>query len=320
MTTSVSAWPAPLVETLRGGMVIPAHLLALDATRRLDRHRQRALSRYYIDAGSGGLAIGVHSTQFAIREAGLYEPVLKLAAEEAAAWGKRPLLLIAGLVGKTDQAKREAETAASLGYHAGLLSLAAMRGASEDELIAHCRAVAHTIPLVGFYLQPAVGGIALSQGFWRRFAEIEEVVAIKIAPFNRYRTFDVIRGVVAARAERARHPLYRQRRRDRPGSGRALHHPPGRRNRECAHQGRPARPLERLDPARRRASRAHPPGGRKRPDRHRAACAGQCHHRLQQRVSSIPRTISAAASPAATRCCAGKACSRGSGALIRRRG
>jgi hypothetical protein len=201
MTTSVAAWPAPLIETLRGGTVIPAHLLALDATRRLDRRRQRALSRYYIDAGSGGLAVGVHSTQFAIREAGIYEPVLKLAAEEAAAWGKRPLLLIAGLVGKTDQARREAETAASLGYHAALLSLAAMRGASEDELIAHCRAVARTIPLVGFYLQPAVGGIALSQDFWRRFAKIEEVVAIKIAPFNRYRTLDVIRGVVAARAE-----------------------------------------------------------------------------------------------------------------------
>jgi len=201
MTVSLSAWPAPLVETLRGGTVIPAHLLALDAKRRLDRRRQRALCRYYIDAGSGGLAVGVHSTQFAIREAGLYEPVLKLAAEEASAWGKRQLLLIAGLVGKTDQARREAEVAASLGYHAGLLSLAAMRGASEDELIAHCRAVARTIPLVGFYLQPAVGGIALSQGFWRRFAEIEEVVAVKIAPFDRYRTLDVIRGVVAARAE-----------------------------------------------------------------------------------------------------------------------
>ncbi len=194
-------WPPALRETLRRGTVIPAHLLALDSARRLDARRQRALSRYYIDAGAGGLAVGVHATQFAIREAGLYEPVLRLAADTAAEWAKRPLLLIAGLAGRTAQARREAETAAGLGYHAGLLSLGAMKGASEDELIAHCRAVAEAIPLVGFYLQPAVGGIPLSAGFWRRFAEIEAVVAIKIAPFNRYRTLDVIEGVVAARAE-----------------------------------------------------------------------------------------------------------------------
>ncbi|HEX7967746.1 MAG TPA: dihydrodipicolinate synthase family protein, partial [Stellaceae bacterium] len=181
--------------------MIPAHLLALDNGRRLDTRRQRALSRYYIDAGAGGLAVGVHATQFAIREAGLYEPVLRLAADTVADLAKRELLLIAGLAGKTAQARREAETAAGLGYRAGLLSLGAMKGASEDELIAHCRAVAKAIPLVGFYLQPAVGGIPLSAGFWRRFAEIEEVVAIKIAPFNRYRTLDVIQGVVAARAE-----------------------------------------------------------------------------------------------------------------------
>src|SRR6185437_9081042 len=143
----------------------------------------------------------VHSTQFAIRDAGLYEPVLRLAAETAADWTKRPLVLIAGLVGRTDQARREAEIAASLGYHAGLLSLAAMKDASEDELVEHCRAVARAMPLVGFYLQPAVGGIPLSASFWRRFAAIEQVVAIKIAPFDRYRTLDVIKGVVAAGAE-----------------------------------------------------------------------------------------------------------------------
>lgn len=201
MTIAWTDRPAALREALRRGVAIPAHLLALDASRALDRRRQQALTRYYIDAGAGGLAVGVHSTQFAIREVGLYEPVLRLAAETAAAWTTRPLLMIAGLAGMTAQARREADAAADLGYHAGLLSLAAMRGAGEDELIAHCRSVAERIPLVGFYLQPAVGGIPLSADFWRRFAAIEQVIAIKIAPFNRYRTLDVVRGVVAAGAE-----------------------------------------------------------------------------------------------------------------------
>jgi hypothetical protein len=144
--------------------------------------------------------VGVHTTQFAIREAGLYEPVLQSAAE-VAAQASRPLIMIAGLVGKTAQALREAEIARGLGYHAGLLSLAAMKGASEDELIAHCERVAEEIPLVGFYLQPAVGGVVLSASFWRRFAAIDNVIAIKIAPFHRYRTLDVLRGVVEAGAE-----------------------------------------------------------------------------------------------------------------------
>jgi hypothetical protein len=197
--------PAESLAVLRRGAAIPAHLLALDAGRKLDVRRQRALTRYYLDAGAGGVAVGVHSTQFAIREVGLYEPVLELAMQTARAWeplgGRRPLFMVAGLAGRTEQAVREARIARGLGYHAGLLSLAAMKGASEDELVAHCRAVAAEFPLVGFYLQPAVGGIALSTDFWRRFAEIENVVAIKMAPFNRYRTVDVIRGVVAARAE-----------------------------------------------------------------------------------------------------------------------
>ncbi|MBX6327694.1 MAG: dihydrodipicolinate synthase family protein [Pseudolabrys sp.] len=201
MALTPADWPPELRETLRRGTVIPAHLLALNERRQLDVARQRALSRYYLDAGAGGLAVGVHSTQFAIREAGLYEPVLRLAARTVQEWVKSPRLLIAGLVGDTAAALREAELAVDLGYHAGLLSLAAMRGASEDDLIAHCRAVAKVIPLVGFYLQPAVGGIDLPTSFWRRFAEIETVVAIKIAPFSRYRTLDVVRGVVAARAE-----------------------------------------------------------------------------------------------------------------------
>jgi dihydrodipicolinate synthase/N-acetylneuraminate lyase len=200
-----TAVPADALAVLRHGAVIPAHPLALDAQRRLDRRRQRALARYYLDAGAGGLAVGVHTTQFAIRELGLYEPVLELAMHTARDWaplgGRRPLFMIAGLAGATVQARREAQVARELGYHAGLLSLAALKGASEDALIAHCEAIAAEIALVGFYLQPAVGGIALSARFWRRFAALDNVVAIKIAPFNRYRTLDVIRGVVEAGAE-----------------------------------------------------------------------------------------------------------------------
>jgi Dihydrodipicolinate synthetase family len=182
------------------GTVLPAHPLALDANRKLDTVHQRALTRYYIDAGAGGVAVGVHTTQFAIRDVGLYRPVLQLAAETASAWTKRPLALVAGLAGSTRQAIAEADVARGIGYHAGLLSLAAMKSASEDEIVAHCEAVAREIPLVGFYLQPAVGGVLLSANFWRRFAEIDNVIAIKIAPFNRYRTLDVLRGVCTAGA------------------------------------------------------------------------------------------------------------------------
>src|SRR5437660_10719950 len=182
------------------GTVLPAHPLALDANRKLDTKHQRALTRYYIDAGAGGLAVGVHTTQFAIRDVGMYKPVLELAAETAATWTKRPLAMVAGLAGSTQQAIAEAKIARGIGYHAGLLSLAAMKSASEDEIVAHCAVVAREIPLVGFYLQPAVGGVILSEGFWRRFAGIDNVIAIRIAPFNRYRTLDVLRGVAAANA------------------------------------------------------------------------------------------------------------------------
>ena len=182
------------------GTVIPAHPLALDADRALDTVHQRALTRYYIDAGAGGLAVGVHTTQFAIRDAGFYRPVLELAMQSAMEWTRKRPIMIAGLAGRTEQAVSEAQLARDLGYHAGLLSLAALKGASEDELIAHAHAVARKIPLVGVYLQPAVGGLVLPVPFWRRFAEIENVVAIKIAPFNRYRTLDVVRGVVEAGA------------------------------------------------------------------------------------------------------------------------
>src|SRR3954471_21787429 len=193
-------WPPQVLAALRGGTVIPAHPLALDSDRKLDPRRQRALTRYYLDAGAGGLAVGVHTTQFAIREAGLFAPVLELAMRGATDWARERPVMIAGLAGRTAQAVQEAQIARDLGYHAGLLSLAALKGAHEDELIAHAQAVAREIPLVGFYLQPAVGGLVLPVPFWRRFAEIENVVAIKIAPFNRYRTLDVVRGVVEAGA------------------------------------------------------------------------------------------------------------------------
>jgi len=195
-----SAMKSEVRRLIADGTVIPAHPLALDASRALDTTHQRALTRYYIDAGAGGLAVGVHTTQFAIRDVGLYRPVLELAAETAAAWTRRPFVLVAGLTGPTRQAAAEAEIARGIGYHAGLLSLAAMKSAAEHEIIIHCETVAREIPLVGFYLQPAVGGVVLSADFWRRFAAIDNVIAIKIAPFNRYRTLDVLRGVAAAGA------------------------------------------------------------------------------------------------------------------------
>lgn len=193
--------PANIRQSIAEGTAIPAHPLALTAARALDSRRQRALSRYYIDAGSGGLAVGVHTTQFEIRQAGLYAPVLELAAQTAAQWTDRPLAMIAGVAGKTDQAIAEARTARSLGYHAALVSPAPFRTVSEDELIDHCSAIADVMPIIGFYLQPAVGGRVLSAGFWKKFASLDNVIAIKIAPFHRHRTIDVLRGVIAAHAE-----------------------------------------------------------------------------------------------------------------------
>ena len=191
------------LNVLRRGTVIPALPLALTATRRHDERRQRALVRYYAAAGAGGLAVGVHTTQFRIRDpqVGLYEPVLALAADEmdrADANRPEPLVRIAGVVGRTPQAVAEASVARARGYHAVLLSLAAMTAATDAELADHCRAVGDVMPLVGFYLQPAAGGRPLSYAFWRRFAEISSVVAIKVAPFNRYQTIDVVRAIAEA--------------------------------------------------------------------------------------------------------------------------
>jgi len=187
-------------EILLKGVVIPAHPLALTAERRLDERRQRALTRYYCAAGAGGVAVGVHTTQFQIHDpsVGLLRPVLELAAEtvrEHEAQAGTRIVRVAGICGDTPQAVREAALAAELGYDAGLLSLSALAAASEDRLIEHAQQVAHILPLFGFYLQPAVGGRVLDVSFWRRFFEIPNVAAVKIAPFHRYRTVDVVRAL-----------------------------------------------------------------------------------------------------------------------------
>jgi dihydrodipicolinate synthase/N-acetylneuraminate lyase len=201
MESSEAQPPRSVREHIRAGQVIPAHPLALDAHRKLDEKRQRGLTRYYIESGAGGVAVGVHTTQFAIRDSavGLYRPVLELAMDEARAEresGPRPFAMVAGVVGHTAQARTEAEIAQAIGYDAALLGLGEWREESEAEILDHCRVIADVIPVFGFYLQPAVGGRVLSYRFWREFAEIPNVWAIKIAPFNRYQTIDVVRAVV----------------------------------------------------------------------------------------------------------------------------
>jgi dihydrodipicolinate synthase/N-acetylneuraminate lyase len=181
-----------LREQLHSGLVIPAHPLALNSQRQLDERRQRALTRYYLAAGAGGIAIGVHTTQFAIRKVGLLEPVLTLAVEEGR---DSNVVKIAGVCGPRKQAVAEAELAARLHYDAALLSLADLRDESVAQLLDHTQAIASIIPVIGFYLQPAVGGRLLHYDFWRRFADIENVVAVKIAPFDRYQTIEVIRAI-----------------------------------------------------------------------------------------------------------------------------
>ena len=198
---------AEAAAILRRGVAIPAHPLALNAARKLDERRQAGLTRYYCDAGAGGIAVGVHTTQFAIRDArfGLFEPVLRLARDTVEEFGRasgKRVLKIAGVCGETRQAVREAVFAREAGYDLGLLSLAAMKDSSDAEMIAHCRAVAQDIPVFGFYLQPAVGGRRLSYRFWREFCDIESVAAIKVAPFSRYETLEVMRAVAdSGRAE-----------------------------------------------------------------------------------------------------------------------
>jgi len=192
--------PHDVLASLQKGVVIPALPLALDRNRKLDERRQRALMRYYLNAGAGGVAVAVHTTQFEIRlpEFNLYSPVLQLAREEFDRFTMntgKPVIRIAGVIGKTEQAVGEARVALDKGYHAVLLSVAAFKNATNEELLGHCRAVARVIPVIGFYLQPAVGGRKLDVDFWRAFAAIDHVIAIKMAPFSRYQTLDVVRGV-----------------------------------------------------------------------------------------------------------------------------
>lgn len=184
-------------KALKQGVVIPAHPLALTAQRKLDERRQRALTRYYLASGAGGIAVGVHTTQFAIRnpKIGLYRPVLELAIEEAA---NTNVVTIAGVCGPLLQAIREAEIASQLGYDAVLLSMAGLNDLNVDALVSHARAVAEIIPVIGFFLQPAAGGRLLPYEFWCEFSKIENVIAIKMAPFNRYQTIDVLRGVISS--------------------------------------------------------------------------------------------------------------------------
>lgn len=185
-------------KLLHEGTVIPAHPLALDSHHKLDEYRQRRLTRYYLACGAGGVAVGVHTTQFDIRrpEVALLEPVLKLSAEEIdCAQLNRPVIKIAGICGPTEQAVKEADLAVKYGYHLGLVSLGGLNDFSEDQLIKHIKTITTIIPIFGFYLQPAVGGQLLSFSFWKRLAELPGVHAIKTAPFNRYQTLDVVRAV-----------------------------------------------------------------------------------------------------------------------------
>jgi hypothetical protein len=192
------ALDSSILQLLQEGTVIPAHPLALDQDRTLDENRQRALTRYYMACNAGGVAVGVHTTQFEIRkpEINLYQAVLKIAAEEIEqAKLERPFIKVAGICGDANQAIKEATLAARHGYHLGLLSNGGLNAYSDAELLKRTEAVAQIIPVFGFYLQPAVGGRFLSYDFWRAFAEIPNVEAIKVAAFNRYQTLDVVRAV-----------------------------------------------------------------------------------------------------------------------------
>ena len=199
--------PEKINKILQKGVVIPALPLALSKDRKLDERRQRALIRYYLDAGAGGIAAGVHTTQFEIRkpEFNLFEKILDIAAEEITDYSERSgksIIKIAGVIGRTEQAIKEAQFAVKTGHDAALLSLSAFQDAQNQELLSHCHKIAEVIPLIGFYLQPAVGGRILDVDFWRSFSQIQNVAAIKIAPFNRYQTYDVVRGVAeSGRAE-----------------------------------------------------------------------------------------------------------------------
>ena len=188
------------LRILHQGTVIPAAPLALDEYRKFDEHRQRALVRYYMDSGCGGMAIGVHTTQFEIRkpEHNLLEPVLSTVSEEIGCFEQatsKTIVKVAGACGETRQALAEAALAKDLGFDAVLLSPGGLTHLSEAEMISRTKAVAEVMPVIGFYLQPSVGGRAFSYNYWAQVAEIPNVVALKAAPFNRYATLDLVRAV-----------------------------------------------------------------------------------------------------------------------------
>ena len=190
-----------LQKHLQDGAFIPAHPLALTSDKQLDEYAQRRLTRYYMACGVGGIAVGVHTTQFEIRDPqfNLYEIILRLAMEEVEkAQLQRPFLKIAGVCGGTEQALEETKIAKVLGYDMVLLSNGGLHQYSEDDLIERTKVVANELPVFGFYLQPAVGGRIFSYRFWEEFASIDNVVGIKMAPFDRYLTLDVIRAVCAS--------------------------------------------------------------------------------------------------------------------------
>ncbi|MDR1938233.1 MAG: dihydrodipicolinate synthase family protein [Tannerellaceae bacterium] len=193
-----------VTKLFRQGTVIPAMPLALTEERRFDERRQQALTRYYLDAGAGGIAVGVHSTQFAIRQHGLFRRVLSCVSETIDRWREKngkPVIKIAGACGKTKQMLDEATFAAEAGFHALLLSLSAMKDESMSRIIDHCRRASEVIPVIGFYLQPAAGGIVLPYEFWKEFVQLPNILGIKVAPFNRYKTFDVVRALCDAEKE-----------------------------------------------------------------------------------------------------------------------
>ena len=193
-----------IIGNFRSGVVIPAMPLALTEERKFDAETQQVLTRYYLSAGVGGIAVGVHSTQFAIRKYGLFEPVLLRVSEtidDLCKVSGKKILKIAGVCGRTGQAINEAKFAEQAGYHAVLLSLAALKGSTQTEIIDHCKEIAGIMPVIGFYLQPAVGGMNLSYSFWKEFMQIPNVLGVKIAPFNRYETLDVVRALCDANKE-----------------------------------------------------------------------------------------------------------------------
>jgi len=195
-----------IIEIMQGGTVIPAIPLCLDSNRKFNEKRQRVLTRYYLNAGVGGVAVAVHTTQFEIRdpEVALFEPVLRVVKEEIDAFEKetgKTIVRVAGVCGPVEQAVKEAELIKSLGFDAGLLSPGGLKSYTEEQIIDRTKKVAAIIPVIGFYLQPSVGGRLFSFNYWKELCEIDNVIAVKAAPFNRYQTLDLVRA--AAMSSRA---------------------------------------------------------------------------------------------------------------------